>query len=43
VRLAPDPSDKTIIKKYQAVPHFEKGDTDLWTKTLTAALERIDA
>lgn len=42
-RLVADPSDKTIIKKFQAVPNYEKGDGDVWAKSLTTALERVSA
>ena len=40
-RLAADPSDKTIIKKFQAVPSYEGDSGELWTKNLIAALERV--
>lgn len=39
--LAADPNDKTIIKKFQAVPNYENGDSDGWTKNVTTALERV--
>ncbi len=42
-RLVADPSEKTIIKKFQAVPSYERGDGDVWSKSLATALERVSA
>ena len=42
-RLVADLSNKTIIKKFQAVPNYEMDDGDIWAKSLTTALERVAA
>jgi hypothetical protein len=40
-RLVADNRDKNIIKTFQPVPKYENGDGELWTKSLTTALERV--
>jgi hypothetical protein len=40
-RLVADMRDKNIIKTFLLVPHHENGDSDIWTKNLTTALERV--
>lgn len=42
-RLVADQTDKSIIKKFQAVPSYEMGDGDVWAKSLTTTLERVAA
>ncbi len=40
-RLVADYRDKNIIKTLQPIPNYENGDSDVWTKNLTTALERV--
>jgi hypothetical protein len=39
--LIADQRDKNIIRTFQPVPHYEKGDSGGWTKNLATALERV--
>jgi hypothetical protein len=40
-RLVADPTDKAIIKKYQAVPNYTEGNGELWAKSLPIVLDRM--
>lgn len=40
-RLAVDPVEKTIIKKFQPVPRYEAADSGIWSKSLATALEQV--
>ena len=39
--LVADKQDKSVIKTLQAVPDYKDGDHDVWTKSLSTALERV--
>jgi len=40
-RLVADMRDKNVIKTFQLVPNYENADSNIWTKDLTTALERV--
>jgi hypothetical protein len=42
-RLIPDARDNNVIKTFQPALDYEKGDGDVWAKSLTAALRQLCA